>query len=152
MGSIYANSAIIAAYYLIPQTTRIRFRTAGISLPLHHPAEVVEWWTMNDILSSARVDLGFGSGWNQADFILSPDAYHQRKKICTKCILIIQIIMAGRTCGFLLELMAKTPLFKSFRLRCKTSALGAGIEKQTADSNSLIAFRQSLRGLIPQLS
>src|SRR4051812_20946487 len=54
-GSIYANSAIIASY-LAPQTKRIRFRTAGISVPLHHPAEVVEWWAMVDNLSGGRVD------------------------------------------------------------------------------------------------
>ena len=39
-GSIYANSAVVSSY-LVPQTTRIRFRTAGVSLPLHHPVEVV---------------------------------------------------------------------------------------------------------------
>ena len=80
-GAIYPNSAIMASY-LIPQTKHIRFRTAGISLPLHHPAEVVEWWAMNDILSGGRVDLGFGSGWNKPDFILSPDTFENRREIC----------------------------------------------------------------------
>ena len=63
-GSIFSNSAVVASY-LIPQTNNIRFRTAGITLPLHHPAQVVEWWATNDILSGGRVDLGFGSGWKK---------------------------------------------------------------------------------------
>ena len=98
-GSIYANSAIMASY-LIPQTKRIRFRTAGISLPLHHPAEVVEWWAMNDVLSGGRVDLGFGSGWNKPDFILAPDSYEDRRSICGDRIPIIQKLWRGETVNF----------------------------------------------------
>lgn len=98
-GSIYANSAIMAAH-LIPQTTRIRFRTAGISLPLHHPAEVVEWWAMNDVLSQGRVDLGFGSGWNKSDFILSPESYENRRQICSTAIPIVQKLWRGETVSF----------------------------------------------------
>ncbi|MDO9105375.1 MAG: LLM class flavin-dependent oxidoreductase [Methylovulum sp.] len=98
-GSIYANSAIIAAN-LIPQTSRIRFRTAGISLPLHHPAEVVEWWAMNDILSGGRVDLGFGSGWNKPDFILAPEHYEKRREICSANIPVVQKLWRGETVVF----------------------------------------------------
>jgi natural product biosynthesis luciferase-like monooxygenase protein len=98
-GSIYANPAIVASY-LIPQTRRIRFRTAGVSLPLHHPAEVVEWWAMNDVLSGGRVDLGFGSGWNKADFILAPDNYEHRRSLCGERISIVQRLWRGETVSF----------------------------------------------------
>ncbi|MGH9350214.1 MAG: MupA/Atu3671 family FMN-dependent luciferase-like monooxygenase [Vicinamibacterales bacterium] len=98
-GAIYANAAIVAAY-LIPQTTRIRFRTAGISLPLHHPAEVVEWWAMNDNLSGGRVDLGFGSGWSKPDFILAPDAYENRREICAERIEMVRELWRGGTVYF----------------------------------------------------
>lgn len=98
-GSIYANSAIMAAY-LIPQTKRIRFRTAGVSLPLHHPAEVVEWWAMNDILSNGRVDLGFGTGWNKPDFIFSPENYEDRKQVCWDRIPVVQKLWRGETVIF----------------------------------------------------
>lgn len=98
-GSIYANSAIMAAH-LIPQTQSIRFRTAGISLPLHHPAEVVEWWAMNDVLSEGRVDLGFGSGWNKPDFILAPENYQNRREICSESIPIVQKLWRGETVTF----------------------------------------------------
>lgn len=98
-GSVYANSAVMAAY-LIPQTKRIRFRTAGVSLPLHHPAEVVEWWAMNDILSNGRVDLGFGTGWNKPDFIFSPENYEDRKQVCWDRIPIVQKLWRGETVIF----------------------------------------------------
>ena len=93
-GSIYANPAIMAAH-LIPQTARIRFRTAGISLPLHHPAEVVEWWAMNDVLSNGRIDLGFGSGWSRQDFIYAPGNYADRRQICTDTIPVVQRLWRG---------------------------------------------------------
>lgn len=98
-GSIYANAAVVAAW-LIPQTERVRFRTAGISLPLHHPAEVVEWWAMNDILSGGRVDLGFGTGWNKPDFIFSPQHYEDRKQICWDRIPIVRKLWRGETVIF----------------------------------------------------
>ncbi|PZN68745.1 MAG: LLM class flavin-dependent oxidoreductase [Candidatus Methylumidiphilus alinenensis] len=97
--SVFANSSIMAAY-LIPQTERIRFRTAGISLPLHHPVEVVEAWSMNDILSGGRVDLGFGSGWQEKDFILSPNTYENRKDVCNERIPIVQKLWRGETVNF----------------------------------------------------
>ncbi|MEM0942269.1 MAG: LLM class flavin-dependent oxidoreductase [Bacteroidota bacterium] len=71
-GSIYANNGIMAAYFA-PLTQHVRLRTAAITSTLHHPVEIVENWAMIDILSNGRVDLGFGDGWNEADFILSPD-------------------------------------------------------------------------------
>lgn len=98
-GAIFPNSAVMAAY-LIPQTRRIRFRTAGVSLPLHHPAEVVEWWAMNDVLSGGRVDLGFGSGWSRPDFILSPDTFENRREIMAERIGIVQRLWRGESVSF----------------------------------------------------
>ena len=98
-GSIYANPAIVAAY-LIPQTKQIRFRSAGVSLPLHHPTEVVEWWAMNDILSGGRVDLGFGSGWNKPDFITAPENFERRREICSERIEIVRRLWRGEEIAF----------------------------------------------------
>lgn len=99
-GSIFANASIMTAY-LIAQTQRLRFRTAGISLPLHHPIEVVETWAINDILSGGRVDLGFGSGWSDRDFILAPHHYEQRVKICQERIPLVQRLWRGETVPFM---------------------------------------------------
>ncbi|MDB2408128.1 LLM class flavin-dependent oxidoreductase [Jannaschia sp.] len=98
-GAIHANPAIVAAH-LIPQTRSIRFRTAGVTIPLHHPAEIVEWWAMNDILSGGRVDLGFGSGWAQADFIYAPDNYEDRRRLCSEGIETIRALWRGEARRF----------------------------------------------------
>lgn len=98
-GGLFPNSAVLAAY-LIPQTKRIRFRTAGISLPLHHPAEVAEWWAMNDVLSGGRVDLGFGSGWARPDFVLAPESYERRREVMTERIEIVRRLWRGERVQF----------------------------------------------------
>lgn len=98
-GALFPNSAVLAAY-LIPQTQRIRIRTAGISLPLHHPTEVVEAWAMNDVLSGGRVDLGFGSGWARADFILAPDNYERRRDVMAERIDIVRRLWRGDSVKF----------------------------------------------------
>ncbi|MGR3967053.1 LLM class flavin-dependent oxidoreductase [Pseudomonas sp. 910_23] len=98
-GAIYPDSAVMAAS-LIPQTRHIRFRTAGISLPLHHPARVVESWSMNDVLSGGRVDLGFGSGWSRPDFLLAPHAYEDRREVMWQRIEQVRRLWAGERLSF----------------------------------------------------
>lgn len=98
-GSIYANNGIVAAFFA-PLTQHVRLRAVSVSCPLHHPAEVVENWAMIDILSRGRVDLGFGSGWNKADFILAPDAYARRSEIRDESIPIIQKLWRGESVDF----------------------------------------------------
>lgn len=98
-GSIYANSAVVAGYFA-PLTRNVRLRAVSVSCPLHHPAEVVENWAMIDILSNGRVDLGFGSGWNKADFILAPDAFARRSEVRDETVPIIQKLWRGETVDF----------------------------------------------------
>jgi natural product biosynthesis luciferase-like monooxygenase protein len=98
-GSSSANPAVLASY-LIPQTSRIRFRTAGITLPLHHPAHIVETWATNDLLSGGRVDLGFGSGFTEQDFILAPQPFADRHDVCFERIPLVQRLWRGETVSF----------------------------------------------------
>jgi len=98
-GSIYANNSLVAAYFA-PLTEKIRLRTAAVTATLHHPVEIVENWAMVDILSNGRVDLGFGSGWNKADFVLSPDTYTNRVELRNERIPIIQSLWRGDTIEF----------------------------------------------------
>jgi natural product biosynthesis luciferase-like monooxygenase protein len=98
-GSIYANNAVIAAY-LAPLTRQVRLRAASVSCPLHHPAAIVESWAMIDILSNGRVDLGFGAGWNKADFILSPGTYENRSAVRDEMIPVIQKLWRGEMVDF----------------------------------------------------
>ncbi len=98
-GSIFANNGIAAAYFA-PLTRNIRLRTAAVTATLHHPVEIVENWAMVDILSDGRVDLGFGNGWNKADFVLSPDTYKDRISLRNERIPVIQQLWRGETVNF----------------------------------------------------
>lgn len=98
-GSIHANNSITAAYFA-PLTRNIRLRTAAVTASLHHPVSIVENWAMVDILSGGRVDLGFGNGWNKADFILSPETYQDRAALRNARIPIIQKLWRGEAVEF----------------------------------------------------
>lgn len=98
-GSIFANNGVMAAYFA-PLTRNVRLRAASVSCPLHHPAAIVETWAMIDILSGGRVDLGFGSGWNKADFVLSPDTWENRTAVRDEMIPVIQKLWRGETVAF----------------------------------------------------
>ncbi len=99
-GSIYANNSLMAAYFA-PLTKNVRLRSAAVTNTLHHPVEIVENWAMVDILSNGRVDLGFGNGWNKADFVLSPDTYENREQLRNERIPIIQQLWRGETIDFI---------------------------------------------------
>jgi natural product biosynthesis luciferase-like monooxygenase protein len=79
VGGSYANPAVIAASLAV-QTQNIRLRSGSVVLPLHHPADVVEQWSIVDNLSSGRVDLGVASGWDVDDFVLCPETYENLRQ------------------------------------------------------------------------
>ena len=99
-GGIYPNPSILAAAIAI-QTKHIRLRSGSVVLPLHHPAEVVEAWSMVDNLSNGRVDLGFASGWNPNDFVTTPDTYQNRKQVWHDRIPMVQKLWRGESISFL---------------------------------------------------
>lgn len=98
-GSIYASNAVMAGYFA-PLTRNVRLRTAAVTVTTHHPVEIVESWAMVDILSNGRVDLGFGNGWNKADFIVSPDTYEDRAALRNERIPLIQKLWRGESVSF----------------------------------------------------
>jgi natural product biosynthesis luciferase-like monooxygenase protein len=73
-GGIFPDPALLLSN-LASTTSTIRLRSGSVVLPLHHPARVVESWAMLDNLSQGRVDIGFASGWNPNDFVLSRETY-----------------------------------------------------------------------------
>jgi natural product biosynthesis luciferase-like monooxygenase protein len=77
-GGLYPNPSVLSAA-LAMVTDRIRLRAGSVVLPLHDPVRVAEEWAVVDNLSNGRVDLAFAQGWNANDFVLSPDAYDDRK-------------------------------------------------------------------------
>jgi natural product biosynthesis luciferase-like monooxygenase protein len=98
-GGIYPSPATLAAALAV-KTKHIRLRSGSVVLPLHHPIEVVETWSMVDNLSAGRVDLGFASGWNPNDFILSPGAYGNLKQVWHERIPLVQKLWRGEPVTF----------------------------------------------------
>jgi len=78
-GGLYPNPAVTGAA-LAAITRKVQIRSGSVVLPLHHPARVVEEWSVVDNLSGGRVGVSFASGWHPDDFVLRPDNYADRKE------------------------------------------------------------------------
>ncbi|QRN93162.1 LLM class flavin-dependent oxidoreductase [Archangium violaceum] len=98
-GGIYPNPAVLASALAV-RTKHIRLRSGSVVLPLHHPAEVVESWAMVDHLSNGRVDLGFASGWNPNDFILSPGTFANLKEVWKERLGTVRRLWRGEPMSF----------------------------------------------------
>ncbi|WP_372424303.1 MupA/Atu3671 family FMN-dependent luciferase-like monooxygenase [Salinarimonas chemoclinalis] len=99
LGGIYPNPAVIAAH-LAGVTERIRLRAGSVVVPLHHPAALVESWSVVDHLSMGRVDLALASGWNVDDFVLAPAAFAERRELWLDRIDEIRDLWAGRPVSY----------------------------------------------------
>lgn len=98
-GGIYPNPSVLASALAV-RTKRLRIRSGSVVLPLHHPAEVVEAWSMVDNLSNGRVDLGFASGWDPNDFILSPGTFATLRQVWHERIAVVQKLWRGDKIAF----------------------------------------------------
>ena len=54
--------------YLAERTKQIRFSTAVVVLPLRNPIQLAEEIAMLDIVTRGRVEVGFGTGYQQYEF------------------------------------------------------------------------------------
>jgi natural product biosynthesis luciferase-like monooxygenase protein len=77
-GGLSPNPSVMAAA-LAAITSRVRIRSGSVVVPLHHPARIVEEWSLVDVLSAGRVDLGVASGWFPNDFVLAPTGTYERR-------------------------------------------------------------------------
>jgi natural product biosynthesis luciferase-like monooxygenase protein len=77
-GGLSPNPSVMGAA-LAAVTQRVRIRSGSVVVPLHHPARVVEEWSMVDFLSGGRVDLALASGWFPNDFVLAPPGTYERR-------------------------------------------------------------------------
>jgi natural product biosynthesis luciferase-like monooxygenase protein len=98
-GGLYPNPSVLSAA-LATITSHIQIRAGSVTLPLHNPIRVAEEWSLVDNLSGGRVAVAFASGWHPLDFVLSPSAYPDRKKIMFEQIETIQRLWAGEAVKF----------------------------------------------------
>ncbi|MDO8363240.1 MAG: LLM class flavin-dependent oxidoreductase [Actinomycetota bacterium] len=98
-GGLYPNPAITAAA-VAAVTERVGIRAGSVVLPLHHPVEVAEAWSVVDNLSNGRVGVAFASGWQPNDFIFRPQNYSNAKEIMFESIAQVQQLWQGETLTF----------------------------------------------------
>ncbi len=94
VGGFSPNAAVLAAA-LARETSRIQLRAGSVVLPLHHPVRVAEEWSMVDNLSRGRVAISIASGWHPHDFVFAPDAYENRRDLCTQSLETIRQLWRG---------------------------------------------------------
>ncbi|PYS20675.1 MAG: siderophore biosynthesis protein [Acidobacteria bacterium] len=98
-GGLYPNPSVLSAAIAVI-TSRIHVRAGSVALPLHNPIRVAEEWSVVDNLSRGRVGVSFASGWHPGDFVLSPNAYNDRKEIMFQHIGTIKKLWAGKALKF----------------------------------------------------
>lgn len=95
-GGPFPNPSVLSAA-LAAITSRLQIRAGSVISPLHHPVRIAEEWSVVDNLSSGRVAISFGSGWNIDDFVLCPDGYEKRQKLMYEQIAVIQQLWRGKS-------------------------------------------------------
>ncbi|MBK8985238.1 MAG: LLM class flavin-dependent oxidoreductase [Chloroflexi bacterium] len=98
-GGLYPNPAVASAA-IAAITQRIQIRAGSCVLPLHHPARVVEEWSLVDNISKGRVGIAFAAGWQPNDFTLLPQNYARRKELLFENIEVVRRLWRGETVAF----------------------------------------------------
>ena len=95
-GGLYPEPSVLGSA-LAMITERIRIRPGSVVLPLQNPVRVAEQWSVVDNLSKGRVDVSFAKGWNQNDFVLSPENYANRTQVMFDGIETVQKLWRGES-------------------------------------------------------
>lgn len=98
-GGDYPNPSVISAALAV-KTDHIQIRAGSCVLPLHHPARVVEEWSVVDHLSSGRVGISFASGWQPNDFIFNPEHHRDAKQVMLNNIETVRQLWRGESVNF----------------------------------------------------
>ena len=98
-GGLYPNPSVTSAA-LAAITQRVAIRAGSCVLPLHHPARVVEEWSVVDNLSGGRVGISFAAGWQPNDFVFRPENYAGAKQAMFRDIEVVQRLWRGETLPF----------------------------------------------------
>ena len=98
-GGLYPNPAVTSAA-IATITNRVGIRGGSCVLPLHHPARVVEEWSVVDNLSSGRVGVAFASGWQPNDFVLMPGNQREARTILRRNLEMVRKLWRGEEVTF----------------------------------------------------
>ncbi|MGQ3679737.1 non-ribosomal peptide synthetase [Tenacibaculum discolor] len=98
-GGPYPNPSVLGAS-LAMVTNNVSIRSGSVVAPLHHPARIVEEWSVVDNLSNGRVGMCLASGWNANDFVLLPENYENRNELLYKTIKEIKELWKGNPISY----------------------------------------------------
>jgi natural product biosynthesis luciferase-like monooxygenase protein len=98
-GGLYPQPAVTAAA-VAAVTERVSVRAGSVVMPLHHPIEVAEAWSVVDNLSNGRVGLSVASGWQPNDFVLRPANYANAKQVMFEGLDQVRRLWRGETLTF----------------------------------------------------
>ncbi len=98
-GGLYGNPAVTAAA-LAAISTRLQIRAGSVVVPLHHPLEIAEAWSMIDHFSGGRAGIAVASGWHVDDFVLAPANFAERRRILIEHIGVVRRLWNGERVAF----------------------------------------------------
>lgn len=93
-GGLFPNPSVTSAA-IATITSRVAIRAGSLISPLHHPIRIAEEWSVVDNLSSGRVAVSFGSGWNVNDFVFFPERYAERQQVMYRQIEAVEKLWKG---------------------------------------------------------
>ncbi|WP_329476943.1 LLM class flavin-dependent oxidoreductase [Kribbella sp. NBC_01484] len=113
-GSTYGGvyEPLVTIGYLAARTTRIRFGTSVLVLPMRSPYVVAKQAATLHRLSGERLVLGIGAGWDATEFASVGATFEDRGRRTDESLAIIRDLFAGRDRGGVFEpkLRASLPI------------------------------------------
>ncbi|MGZ0145505.1 LLM class flavin-dependent oxidoreductase [Kribbella sp. WER1] len=111
-GSTYGGvyEPLVTIGYLAARTTRIRFGTSVLVLPLRSPYVVAKQAATLHRLSGERIVLGLGAGWVEAEFAAVGATFAERGRRTDESLAIIRDLFEGRDRGGVFEPALRAPL------------------------------------------
>jgi alkanesulfonate monooxygenase SsuD/methylene tetrahydromethanopterin reductase-like flavin-dependent oxidoreductase (luciferase family) len=107
-GGVY--EPLVTIGYLAARTSRIRFGTSVLVLPIRSPYVVAKQAATLHRLSGERVVLGIGAGWAKAEFAAVGAVFEERGRRTDESLGIIRDLFEGRDRGGVFEPKLRAPL------------------------------------------
>lgn len=111
-GSTYGGvyEPLVTIGYLAARTTRIRFGTSVLVLPLRSPYVVAKQAATLHRLSGERIVLGVGAGWAKEEFAAVGAVFEERGRRTDESLGIMRDLFEGRDRGGVFEPRLRAPL------------------------------------------
>ncbi|NIK59438.1 LLM class flavin-dependent oxidoreductase [Kribbella shirazensis] len=107
-GGVY--EPLVTIGYLAARTSRIRFGTSVLVLPLRSPYVVAKQAATLHRLSGERVVLGIGAGWARDEFAAVGAVFEERGRRTDEALGIVRDLFEGRDRGGVFEPTPRAPL------------------------------------------